>query len=226
MIKNQIDLTTETRIIAASKNDALSAASEAELQEAVNVVRDSERMKNGVSNALAPLSALSDFKVPNEVREEILREFRREALTDISPPSGTRLHRRTRKHKTPNPKGENSMSKQTPNSNFIHALYIQDVFRNSGRYDLFPEFIDTLLNDEEIPRYIRRRVWALVSTAWTGQEAACVAVVAHFQDSENEIDLANRWKALTDELWKEFPPMPLKTEIDLMGIEPIVPLPF
>ena len=96
----------------------------------------------------------------------------------------------------------------------MHSMSVADAFRESGRYDLMGEFIETLVNDPDVPRKLARQVWVLVSTAWDGQEVACAAIVASFQDSEDEGDLVDRWSSVVSAAWPDLPDMPLRREID------------
>jgi hypothetical protein len=97
-------------------------------------------------------------------------------------------------------------------------MVIQKMFEQSGNYDLFAEFIETLVNDEEIPRKLRRQIWTLASTYREASEVEqiCADIVASFQDSEDALDLWKRWQEVVEKHWPNLIDCPLKAEIDLM----------
>lgn len=93
------------------------------------------------------------------------------------------------------------------------CMYIADVFRESGRYDLMGEFIETLVNDTEVPTLTSRRIWTLASTSYEQQTEACAAIVASFQDSEGSEDLTTRWNEVVRDYWSYLSECPLKEEL-------------
>jgi hypothetical protein len=97
----------------------------------------------------------------------------------------------------------------------IHDFPIFDAFVETGDYSLLPEFVETLVNDGEIPAKLRRQIWTLASTtSHEGFQQIVAEVVASFQDSEDAHDLLRRWAAITDNWWPRLPECPLKKEID------------
>lgn len=98
-------------------------------------------------------------------------------------------------------------------------MYIQETFNQSGNYDLFPEFIETLVNDTHLSNKLRRQIWTLSSfTVWAGHSTmgnnAVIDIVASFQDSEDASDLAARWLTIVNKYWPLLPDCPLKSEIN------------
>ncbi len=107
-------------------------------------------------------------------------------------------------------------------------LPIFAAFEESGDYSLLPEFVETLVADEDVPRLLRRRIWALASTPaaklpivsmavvdqyLSEHEQVCADIVAAFQDSDCASDLAGRWQKIVDARWPSFPDCLLKSEL-------------
>lgn len=94
-------------------------------------------------------------------------------------------------------------------------FYIQQCFEASG---LFYEFIETLVNDTEIKEVVRRKIWSLASTLQNGKEReqACVDIAAAFEDSEDALDLQERWRKVLDTHWPRLHDCPLKQELDAL----------
>lgn len=90
------------------------------------------------------------------------------------------------------------------------------AFEESGHYDLLPEFVETLVNDEDVPRKLRRQIWTLASVSWEHEELVVADIVAHFQDSEEAQDLVKRWEKIVQKFWPLLPNIPLKREIDAL----------
>lgn len=203
-MKNQIDHIAQSRFLDAAGNDAAAAIAGKELGEVTKLIHDSERLKMGVIKTLAPLSVISSVNAPQYVKDEMIKQMRGDAIKDlvallalayIAGREAGRAEALEQKQMEP-------------------TFLIADTFKNSGRYDLFPEFIDTLINENEIPEKLRKKIWALVSTLGPDQEAICAAVTAAFQDSEDESDLEAKWNEIAIDFWPRYTPNPLKTEID------------
>lgn len=95
-------------------------------------------------------------------------------------------------------------------------MYIQKAFKESGEYNLFPEFVETLINETEIPMKLRRKIWALASTTDDQDAPRCASIVAAFQDSEGPIDLIGRWQAVVATWWPTYIDCPLKKELEAL----------
>ena len=93
-------------------------------------------------------------------------------------------------------------------------MYIQKTFEQTGNYDLFGEFVETLVNDDSVPSKLCRQIWTLASTTDDGYEQRCADIVASFQDSGDESDLTTRWRSIVDRYWSGLVDCPLKREID------------
>jgi hypothetical protein len=98
-------------------------------------------------------------------------------------------------------------------SDRVLPFTIQSAFENSGQYDLFPEFIETLVMDEDIPQKLRKQIWLLVTICDDKKEQRCADVVAAFQDSEGPEHLAELWNAVACAYWADLPDCSAKAEL-------------
>lgn len=87
-------------------------------------------------------------------------------------------------------------------------------FELRGKGELVNEFLETLINDPDIPVKLRRQVWTMCSTIWPDQVTFIKVIVYHFVNSEDESNLTELWQAVVDDTWARFPSMPLKSELE------------
>lgn len=98
----------------------------------------------------------------------------------------------------------------------MNILPIEDALQNEG---LWPEFIETLVNDPSFPEKLRRQIWTLCTTEDSGLrlEEVSAMVAAAFTDSDGERDLIARWNGVVEEYWPRLHNCKLKAEIDALS---------
>jgi len=99
-----------------------------------------------------------------------------------------------------------------------YKLLIETIFKGHEN-NLWYEFLETLVNDEDVPKVLRRKIWALATMDIVApgleHSAICVLIAQEFAASDCCENLVTRWQKIVVSCWQYVPNCPLKTELDL-----------
>ena len=116
-------------------------------------------------------------------------------------------------------------------------LKIEENFRETGNFDLFEEFLDTLIMPGNLlTRKLQSKIWTLCTTSvWSWSAALLVIeeeqwkspkwvskvsaeICTAFQNSKSENDLCERWEEICARYWPDIPAnSPIKKEVDALN---------